>query len=674
MRQPHPHGQGHRKGLGHRSAVPLLRGLALAGLLRFWVCGTPAAEELVLGGAERPWETYGAAAGGVIGFVDRLDSLRAPDGAPLFAETASSPGWIMPLRLRPDFNISLGVLQRGGAIDTNLPSDQVPAEQLTGVLDQDHTIAFDRKLVVGRVVQNNGVALEIDLGARFGVDRIVFYPRMTDQFPFGTHYLRAFELFVNDGLPQNLYASGRPIYTSPVVRQPDNGQARVEAVLQAQFVRFVRLKSFTTVGFEIDEIEVYGAGFVPEARYESRVLDLGEPRVWGDVGWATARAGGEAESEVAVRARSGGDPTPDVYLRTLTVGTRVVGRTPLDENGDTLTQQTYQAMLRQGKRGAVEPDAANWSQWQVLTQGGPLDLPAPRRYLQFRVDFASRGLDAARALGQIVVEHTGPVADEIVAEIAPASTVAGQRTTFTFVARMVNPSGLAGFDRFAIETPARVAAVRSVAVWDAAGVLFAEARFADLAEAALPLQVGSFAVEEVADDHFTLRTPRLAAHGTRLQVVFDAAAFRYGTRFLGRAYAGESGLPQLTAPGDASPELETDGLQVRVTVGSGVLSALEVSPAVLTPNGDGVNDRAAITCTVLHLLEPSPMQVGVFDLSGRRMRRLDVGPVRNGRTRTQWDGRDEDGVLAMPGIYLVAVEVDADRRTEARVAQLAVAY
>ena len=158
-------------------------------------------------------------------------------------------------------------------------------------------------------------------GARFGVNRVVFYPRMTAAFPFQNDFLRAYELYTNDGLPQSLYASGRPIYTSPAIRAPDNSAPRVETQLEARYVRFVRLKSITTVGFEIDELEVYGTGFVPEATYETKTLDLGQPRVWGNLRWLEQRAGQETRSQVEVRARCGADDTPDVYYRVLTVGT-----------------------------------------------------------------------------------------------------------------------------------------------------------------------------------------------------------------------------------------------------------------------------------------------------------------------------------------------------------------
>ena len=52
---------------------------------------------------------------------------------------------------------------------------------------------------------------------------------MTESFPFGHEFMRGYELFLNDGLPQNLYASGQPIFTSPVQRDPDNREAKVDA-------------------------------------------------------------------------------------------------------------------------------------------------------------------------------------------------------------------------------------------------------------------------------------------------------------------------------------------------------------------------------------------------------------------------------------------------------------
>ena len=152
----------------------------------------------------------------------------------------------MPLRLSPEFNISSDVLERGGSIDVPiLARSEVDPAELEGVLNGDHAVAYDRKFVAGRIVRNNGITIRLDLGARFGVDRIVFYPRMTEQFPFVSDYLRGYEIYLNDGQPQNLFASGQPIFTSPILREPDNRQARVDVGIEAQFVRYLELKSIS---------------------------------------------------------------------------------------------------------------------------------------------------------------------------------------------------------------------------------------------------------------------------------------------------------------------------------------------------------------------------------------------------------------------------------------------
>ena len=634
-------------------------------------------EIFTVGGDERGWSSWGETPGGVIAFVDRLGDVQNAAGNQVFVGVADSlSGWIMPLRLNPDFNISLDVFERGGDIDVpNLARSDKDPEELAGVLNGDHRVAYDRKFVAGRIVRNNGVAIRIDLGARFGMDRIVFYPRMTDLFPFGNEFMRGYELFLNDGLPHNLFASGQPIFTSPVLREPDNREVMVDMQIEPQFVRFVELKSISTLGFEVDEIEIYGRGFVPTARYVSNVLDLGQEGVWGAINWTEALTGGAENSKLEVRVRSGMDETPDVYYRSVAVnGVREL--LPTDSNGDTLTQATYEKRLSETERGPIRGDAAHWSQWQLVSNGSKLNLPAPRRYFQFSIDFANRTLDASRAIADLGFEFESPPVDRIVAEIDPPRTIVGEQTAFTYAARTVNATGRSGFVRFEIETPARVSAGRTVEILDADNNRLDGAEFTgDMLEGNLPAQVGAFAIEEVADDHFTLSLPQISADGTLLKIEFDAAVFRYGTRFQGRAFADANTLiPLQTEGGDATSELDTDELLVRVTVGSQVAGPLQIEPAVFTPNGDGINDETAISYTVLHLLEPSLAEVDVYDLAGRCVRRLSAAMVQNGRVPLDWDGRGADGNLVVPGVYLLQVEIHSDRGIERRVGSVAVVY
>jgi hypothetical protein len=190
----------------------------------------------------------------------------------------------------------------------------------------------------------------------------------------------------------------------------------------------------------------------------------------------------------------------------------------------------------------------------------------------------------------------------------------------------------------------------------------------------MPLTVGDFSVVAVEDDHFALGIPRIVADGTRLKIVFETAAFRYGTRFRGRAFSDPSALPLLTEGGDATPELVTNAQLVRVSVGSSVAGPLEIEPGVFTPNGDGVNEEAQIAFTVLHLLDPSPVAIQILDLAGRRVRRLMTGSVVNGRFPLTWDGLSDSGELVPPGVYMVAFEIRSDRGTERRLGSVAVVY
>ena len=312
----------------------------------------------------------------------------------------------------------------------------------------------------------------------------------------------------------------------------------------------------------------------------------------------------------------------------------------------------------------------------MVDNGTQLTVPAPRRYFQFRIDFTNLSLDASRAVADLGFEFARPPVDRIVAEVGPPRTEIGKQTTFTYFARITNTTGRPGFTRFEIETPARIAALHSVEIQDGAGNRLDGAEFGgDLADVALPLRVGAFSIEAVEDDHFALNLPLINADGTLLKIVFDAAVFRYGTRFQGRAFADDSvQVPLQTEGGDASAEQDTDELLVRIPVGSRVAGPLAIQPRTFTPNGDGANDVAEISYAVQHLLEPSPSEVSIYDLTGGRVRQLNSVAVQNGRVQLQWDGRGDDDRLVPPGIYLAVVEIRSDRETERRFNSVSVVY
>jgi hypothetical protein len=56
------------------------------------------------------------------------------------------------------------------------------------------------------------------------------------------------------------------------------------------------------------------------------------------------------------------------------------------------------------------------------------------------------------------------------------------------------------------------------------------------------------------------------------------------------------------------------------------------------------------------LAAATTVRLGVFDASGRRVRALHEGPLAAGRHHRRWDGRDGEGRVAAPGLYLVRLE------------------
>ena len=95
----------------------------------------------------------------------------------------------------------------------------------------------------------------------------------------------------------------------------------------------------------------------------------------------------------------------------------------------------------------------------------------------------------------------------------------------------------------------------------------------------------------------------------------------------------------------------------------------------MTPNGDGINDVTAVQYNLLSLSSARPVRIRVYDLSGRMQHVIHDGPEFNGRYEDKiWDGRDGDGQLVPPGLYMVRIDVEGDNRHEEKARVLAVVY
>lgn len=642
---------------------------------------------------------------------------------------AFAEGWIFPQQIDPGRNLALGAADRGGGMNSPLPS--ISAASLAAMIDEDAETAFRRKAsAAGEVVIARGIIMDLDLGARFGVNRIRFFPRNTirssAEFKFENDFMRGYALQLNDG-SEETSVEGRPQYTT-FVRVEDNTEAIVDWSLPLQFVRYVRLVSLSNIGFEVDELELFGAGFVPEAQYLSDIFDLGDLANWGQVRWSERREGLAGLSDVRVFTRSGRDPTPFVFNRfnpdlqevpwqqAAAINGVLLDDLPLDEAFDQYNSQPESvrqalalsqadhASLPLQQKAPIRDDLINWSNWSppyppagTTPAGTPIVSPGPRQYFQFRIDFVSRDFLAAAGVGTLSFDLARPVpAEKIVGEIFPREVAAGEVVEFTYGARVgVRPQDT-GFNRFEISSPSVFEKIGRIEVLNAQDEPIAGADFdAVLAAVRLPLRVGEFSIESAAAGRFVVGFPPVG-DGDLLKISFTTSVLRFGQGFAGRAWlvdpvaTGDGPLPQAVVPGNAaqlgaedvdprpvgSEDLTAvdNNLAVRIAIRGSLLGRLHVTPAVFTPNGDGVNEAAAVHFEVLRLGVGAPLRVEIRDLSGRFIAAPFADDRASGRFAAAWDGRDGNGAVVAPGIYLVRVSLDTNVGAAAKTGLVSVAY
>ena len=577
-----------------------------------------------------------------------------------------------------------------------------------------------------------GTFVVLDLGTPIGINRIRFYPRNTvqsaPQFPFQNDFLRQFELLLHDGrnLVRDSFGGFSPRNDDyvPLLRTTDNEEPVFDIeVKPPRLVRYVRLKSTSSFPYEIDELEVYGQGFVAASSYISPVFDLGGAATWGNVSWTerVAPQGRRVATDILIRTRTGSDPTPIVYKR------RNIQRpsdpeqsTSLVNPDEPLGREAYLALEDPWIQGAVEEDLQNWSPWTAPYSGGdqpggtPILSPGPRRYIQFSIEFQNSRIDATKMIEQLAIEYlVPPLADDLIAEIYPREVEAFETVQFTYAVKaLMDIEGVAGFDAFQIETPTRVLGIDKIQIVDRAGSVLVEQDLnADIVldgegNSVVQLEDGSihvppysviadgdtFAIAEVAERNFTVKFPHIArpvGGGERLlKIFFRSKVLLYSTVVTGQAIlSAQEGSIQRITPGNATLLGEGDlptasGITVlspAITRGS-LIGSLTVSPNPFTPNGDGVNDFLDIEYDILTITREAKISLQLFDLSGRLVHALHHGEGLSGHYDQSlipglgWNGRDAVGDLVPPGIYLLRVAVEGDARASEQIRPVAVVY
>ncbi len=555
---------------------------------------------------------------------------------------------IRALKRDPTFNIAPGVEDRGGSHVRKQTNGQVwDGDSSTFWLAERYLCTeFEERNYFLSCTDDFGTpgTANLNLGGLHLIDRIRVISGLTDP----SRIAQTFRVHLNEEQPrQAAYLHPRP-YAPWLIEVRDNREQIIDIPIPPHDkVSFVQV----TIGehnedWEVNEIEVYAKGFVEQSTYISNILDFGQPMAWGDLRWAGHQ---DPKARVLIQSRTGHDDDPDLFWRFTGRGDEKIP----------VSRADY-AKLARGEKAGIGYDRANWTFWSAPyafadSNGTPVASQGPRHYFQLKVDLLPQDDDGGH-VNWLEVRASPPVATQLVGEVWPVEATVGQPQPFTYVLRPTI-GGEGGFDRLEMTTTARLEAVTGVRIGD---------------------EPVDYAVEVPQPHRVVVRIPRLTAEdsGTLVEVGFDAAVLRYGSTFSVRVWDSAQPLevPQSVQEGDASPAYEANRVWVATRAEHQEVLQLAAGPVVLTPNGDGANDGGRLRYDLLELIESASVSVGVWDLSGRRVRRVYAGWDGVGLYERVWDGRDEAGRLVPPGLYLYRVAVEADRQTIQAIKPIHVAY
>ena len=565
---------------------------------------------------------------------------------------------LRPLFLTPEDNIALTSLTRGGGpFSRGCGGYQFLLDgcHATRMVDGDLS-TFYLKQPYGYVFQSGDRSswLIFDLGGAFSVNRVRLISTQ------GTSLYPDKLLITTSTIPQIVergsYGGVDPGRT--VFSIVENTQDTVEAVFPTMRATEVGLQITVTTSrnMEIAEVEIYGEGFVNRASYVSKMFDLEEPAILGEMRWQGRKDPGV---RIDIHSRSGKTLDPNVYWRNTGRGDEL---SRFDERGKLLDAKGY-AGLKTGEAAEITYDIENWSFWSPPYEfadslGTSVISPSPNNVFQFRVDFQPDALQGGEVDFVEFSVTKPPLAQNVVGEVYPPEVPLGEVSQFTYAVSPTMTPDHSGFDQIEIATPFGFAGVDSVR--------------------ATGLVDWSVQVESPDSTLFSVKlSPRREAGdlGGPVEVYFRAPVLRYGTPFDGWIRDSERPweLAQRINPGNAAPEFVSETLSVRTSLSPRLLADLLVEPRVFSPNGDGVNDISRFSLNLLQVTENVPLRLEIFDLSGRLLRQQE-GLHESGRFSFSWNGRDDQQDLVAPGLYMYRIVVKAKNGDDQQTGTIAVVY
>jgi hypothetical protein len=547
-------------------------------------------------------------------------------------------------------------IAQGMILDRNGSAESSHEGSVGNVVDGEGTyLTFNLKAFQASNVTFGERFLEFDLGASYWLDTVQMWYNLT----VGGNSLSGssfndYEIQTSDGTPA---AGGGLLWVAPLQGR-GLGKAYEVNTFQPNPVRFLRVAypfSSSESGREgnkarLREVQMYGEGHHPEVVMESGLIPLQGAKNLVSIEWDADTSEG---TFLQLQTRTGNEVADDYRY--------------YDSGGVEVSQGKYDKLgfFKKGRIDTLQVAGADWSNWSApyIRSGDPIASPSPRQFLLLRARLQTQDPMSAAALRSIRLNFNPPVAQQLQGELDKPvfESLGRQEQVSLFIKPVFAPQDL-GFDEILVRTPPEMS------------LEFGTVRMGSLAqwEEGQPEELTQVQVLETRADSLWLRLDRLVQRGGQvdlIEVQFKTALFSTGVVM--QVAMGNSSLDnswQQVDPGDVTELAQGQGLQILASAQDNkVLDDVGIQPPVVTPNGDGVNDAMRFDFAVRRLSGVRPVEVRIYDLSGRLVRNLDVQrPVVSGTYSVDWAADNEQGDKVPPGIYILRIDVDTDSDSRVR--------
>ena len=545
-------------------------------------------------------------------------------------------------------NISLGIDRRGRVIDG------LTAVSNSNLFDADMntTNSISPVSFAGREDswQRQGTWFYVDLGAVFWVDELFLYALREQEGNVGwlASPPQGFNFLYSDGtrsIGTELPVPEPLDYNELVIQENPAPNRYLRYLFKPRKMRYLFWHSHITAGWisKWAELMLFSPGHPARVVTRSPFIDLGQ--VVGD---------GHPKVIKALHWDADLSPHTRLQLRSRSGNTMEKMYTFYDKKGTVVTEEKWNSSPKviRGPVDTMVVVSEDWGAWSNVYHfaGEDFKSESPRRFVQLEMILSTDDPSVAPVVNSLSIEYEDALLRQARGSILPRQASPNEETRFTYTLWPQNDTQDSGFDQLRFAVPG-MTAVDEVEVTIGG-------------QAVVPAQVS------LAPDSLLIVLPQ-PVRADSVQARFTTRILRNATLFsLDLGLNERPGLWQSVEPAERRSNIV---MLPELADSDRLIGDLEISPPLFTPNSDGVNDQVEIRFVPFKVDAVEP-QVCIYDISGKRVAKLDQASAAGSSRAFTWSGRDGEGALVQPGIYLCRIDVGAETGEGVALRTIAVAY